>query len=599
MAIMKSKYFILAMMFGATMVSCDDILEPAIENNQDVTAIYKNPGMAQGLLGNAYVLLPTPSSPETDLATDDAVTNELDNAYSKLATGAWASDNNQTSRWKNCYHAIQYCNLLIENCDQVQWAVTEPLRTMFNDHFKGDALAMRALFHFYLLEVHAGYVNGQLMGIPYHLSSEDATSDFNQPRLTFVETMQKINEDFDAALALLPDHFTNVNEGGVPDKYKALNATAGEYNRAFGEHHAGKIDGMMIKTIRAKMQFLAASPAYEASGVTNATAAKSLADVLKATVGGISGIDPTGHTWFANFDEIDKLANIDNPKEIMWRAGMAKNRTLDENNFPPTLFGKGRVNPTQNLVDAFYTANGYPITDPASGYDPAKPYENRDPRFYDAIVYNGSAQGIGDVIIDTKSNSATRDGLNKESGYSTRTGYYMRKLTNPKVNCDPSGATDANRYTPRIRYTELFLSYAEAANEAYGPTSDGGNGFSAYDVVKAIRDRAFKFTANGNTDSYLESIKSDKDKMRELIRNERRLEFCFENKRFWDLRRWKVDLTKLNEPAKGMKITDENGVLKYEVIEVEKRNYKDYQYYGPIPYGEIRKFSALEQNQGW
>ena len=80
--------------------------------------------------------------------------------------------------------------------------------------------------------------------------------------------------------------------------------------------------------------------------------------------------------------------------------------------------------------------------------------------------------------------------------------------------------------------------------------------------------------------------------MRELIRNERRLELCFEGFRFWDLRRWKANL---NETAKGVDIN--NLVVNY--IEVEHRNYKDYMYYGPIPYSETLKYSNLEQNKGW
>ncbi len=85
--------------------------------------------------------------------------------------------------------------------------------------------------------------------------------------------------------------------------------------------------------------------------------------------------------------------------------------------------------------------------------------------------------------------------------------------------------------------------------------------------------------------------------MRELIRNERRIELCFEDRRFWDLRRWKADL---NVTAQGMKIDKEtDGSLKYTPINVENRNYKDYMYYGPIPYGEVIKWSNLEQNLGW
>ena len=82
--------------------------------------------------------------------------------------------------------------------------------------------------------------------------------------------------------------------------------------------------------------------------------------------------------------------------------------------------------------------------------------------------------------------------------------------------------------------------YAEAANEAWGPTSSGPFAFSAYDVIKAIRQRAGVGIENG--DAYLESIRNDQTAMRELIRNERRLELSFEGFRFWDLRRWKSDL---------------------------------------------------------
>lgn len=84
--------------------------------------------------------------------------------------------------------------------------------------------------------------------------------------------------------------------------------------------------------------------------------------------------------------------------------------------------------------------------------------------------------------------------------------------------------------------------------------------------------------------------------MTQLIRNERRIELCFENKRFWDIRRWKMPLT---EEAKGMQIEKNGNALTYKVINVEARNYKDYMYYGPIPYNEKLKWSELKQNQGW
>lgn len=80
--------------------------------------------------------------------------------------------------------------------------------------------------------------------------------------------------------------------------------------------------------------------------------------------------------------------------------------------------------------------------------------------------------------------------------------------------------------------------------------------------------------------------------MRELIRNERRLELSFESFRFWDLRRWKANL---NETATGLDIIGNS----YTPINVENRSFQDYMYYGPIPYSEILKYNKLKQNKGW
>jgi len=166
----------------------------------------------------------------------------------------------------------------------------------------------------------------------------------------------------------------------------------------------------------------------------------------------------------------------------------------------------------------------------------------------------------------------------------------MKKRLRMDVNVNPASTTGKAHYNPRIRYTEMYLIYAEAANEAWGPTGDGGNGFSAYDIIKAIRKRAGVGMDNG--DQYLEECKNDPVSMRELIRNERRLELSFEGFRFWDLRRWKNDL---NETARGMDINGNS----YIPIQVENRSFQDYMYYGPIPYSEVLKFSNLQQNDGW
>ena len=188
----------------------------------------------------------------------------------------------------------------------------------------------------------------------------------------------------------------------------------------------------------------------------------------------------------------------------------------------------------------------------------------------------------------------------------TRTGYYLKKLLRDDVSPQMSGSLIVQQHIyPRIRYTEIFLDFAEAANEAWGPKSDPtGAGFTAYDVIKAIRARAGLGTNEigmplPEGDAYLEECAGDQAKMTDLIRNERRIELCFENKRFWDLRRWMLPL---NEGVKGMKIVrnEETNVLTYTIFEVEDRKYDNsYQCYGPIPKSEVLKWSKLKQNKGW
>jgi len=582
---------------AATLTSCDDLFQPALENNLELSEMYSDPTFARGLIDNAFLVLPYDGSSVSDVATDDAVSNDNSNSYKKMATGTWTSQTNPINQWDTRYHAIQYCNLFLENIDKVKWDYTsESLNQMHMDLYRGQALALRALHMFYLLRAHCGMVNGQLMGVPILTTYLGPDADFNLPRNTFKECIDQIMSDFDEAQEYLPAKFGDVGAADVPAKYTALGGNDAEYNRAFGNLQRGKIDATIIKAFKAQVAIFAASPAYVSGGaMTYADAAKYAADYLNLR-GGLAAVDPTGWTWYANKDFIKSYKFTDpDPVEIVWRGTVGDSHSMESDNFPPSLYGKGRINPTQNLVDAFPTASGYPISASGSGYDASNPYANRDPRLHAYILTNGDTFGPSSSTINTQADGTTLDALNKENGQSTTTGYYMRKLMRDDVNLNPSSTTDQRHFGARIRTTELLLDYAEAANEASGPLAQvGGASFSAYDVIKAIRARVHE---DGWQDPYLESIKSDQGKMRELIRNERRLELCFENHRFWDLRRWKANLT---EGARGVSITTSGtGVTTYAPINVEARQYADYQVYGPIPYSEMLKWSNLEQNDGW
>ena len=592
--------------------SCDDMFEPADENNRQEDAMYEESKYAHGLQIYGYDRLPYITNVGnqynwTDVATDDAVTNQKNNTFLTMTTGTWASDNNPMSRWDNCKDGIQYINIFLSKVDNVKWAPSSASKQqMFIDRLKGEAFGLRALLYMYLLQAHGGYADdGKLYGVPLLTTPEDGSSDYNQPRATFADCVQQCFADCDSAMALLPLDYADIdNNEQIPPKYIALGANYSNYNLVFGNKARNLLSGRIAEAIKAQIALLAASPAFrEQSGVTSAVAATLCGNVLKR-IGGVAGLDPTGNIWYKNTTKLEPSGG--EMAEILWREDRHKNAEQERENFPPTLYGNGRINPSQNLVDAFPMRSGLPIADPNSGYDPKNPYAGRDPRLDTYIILNGTTFRKTEIITGTYPNSKGEimDNLNN-IGTSTRTGYYLKKLLREDVSPLSSSLIEQQHIYPRIRYTEIFLAYAEAANDAWGPKADPtGIGFTAYDVIKAIRVRAGLATNEVGADLpegdvYLEECAADQTKMMNLIRNERRIELCFENKRFWDLRRWQMPI---NEGVKGVQIdrNEETGALSYTIINVEDRNFTSpYQWYGPVPKSEILKWSNLMQNAGW
>ena len=595
-----SKNKVGAAVLGLTLVmgftSCDDLIEPAIENHLGFEYIYEHPDYADGVLGNAYTRLPNGSYPFTEVATDDAVSNDATNSYRKMtAVDNWTSNNNPVETWRNCRAAIQYINLFLANADKVNWNSDETIRAMYHQRYVGEAKGLRALFMYYMLRAHGGYDNnGTLLGVPLILEPTTIDSDHGSLEVcaTFADCMKQLIADAEEAVRVLPIDYKDTNNDSVVVNCfgKSYTVTKATYNRVLGTNFAGRFSGRIARAILAQATLMAASPAFSsASGVTYEQAAQYAKAVLDLN-GGISGIDMNGLEWYAD-DNMKNYSAAECPKEVLWRTEKSESRSLESDNYPPSVYGNGRINPTQNFVDAFPMANGYPIANAKSGYNAQDPYAGRDPRLAKYVLYNGMTASSDKKVINTQAdNTENLDGLNKDVSKSTRTGYYLKKLLRQDVNLNPNNPSSQMHYVARIRYTELYLDYAEAANEAYGPK--GGTGYTAYDVIKALRERA------GITDTdYLdECAAAGKDAMRELIRNERRIELCFEGWRFWDLRRWKASL---NQEANGVSIKTVNGVKQYTPISVETRNFKDNGYYGPVPYDQILNFPSLIQNAGW
>ena len=272
----------------------------------------------------------------------------------------------------------------------MKWAPSAASKQqMFVDRLKGEALGLRAVMYYHLLQAHGGYADdGVLYGVPLLLTPEDGSSDFNQPRATFADCVKQCLADCDSAMALLPADYTDIDsDEEIPAKYLALGAQKTGYNLVFGEWSRGLMSGKIAEAVKAQTALLAASPAFrDGSGVTSAEAATLCANVLKR-IGGLDGFDVTGNIWYKNKTKLNPDAS--EMPEMLWREDRHLNNDQEKENFPPSLYGNGLVNPSQNLVDAFPMRNGRPITDPNAGYDAQNPYANRDPRLENTVIYNG------------------------------------------------------------------------------------------------------------------------------------------------------------------------------------------------------------------
>ncbi len=620
---MKNKNIILYLLGLLLLASCQDMFEPADENTRQEDAMKLESDYANGLLMYGYSSLPHLSSTQTDIATDDAVTNQTSSGLYNMATGTWAADANPTpiNQWDACLGGVQYVNKFLSIVKETSWSPSAPKKqNMFVDRMKGEAFAIRAILYLSLLQAHGGYADDDVLyGVPLFVKPLDASSDFNMERATFAECLTQIYADCDSAMNLLPVDYKNYDSfSDIPSEFledKDYGREISAYNAVFGNSQTNRISGRIAMAVKAQAALLAASPAFrDGCGYKSPsdTAAVYCANVIMKN-DGLKGFDTTGNVdWYSSAYKQAISANTHD--EILWRIDTSDpDNSQEREHFPPSLYGNGRVNPSQNLVDAFPMNNGLPITDPESGYDPENPYANRDMRLANTVIYNGLKFRSNNILTGVEMGYGSEDNPefddNLEFGpRSTRTGYYLKKLLREDVSANPNSPGRQDHIYPRIRYTEIYLGFAEAANDAWGPTGNPrGYNFTAFDIIQAIRERAGigkdeygRPLPDG--DKYLKRVKDNKELMTELIRNERRLELCFENKRFWDLRRWKMPL---KCKIQGMKVeridpSDKNSKLKYTLFNVEDREYDDsYQCYGPIPKGEVLKWSNLKQNKGW
>ena len=259
-------------------------------------------------------------------------------------------------------------------------------------------------------------------------------------------------------------------------------------------------------------------------------------------------------------------------------------------------------------------ANGLPIDDPESGWDPKHPFKGRDPRFYHDIVFDGVK------YINAEPDAA--DKAMKYAGLATggsmraitnasRSGYFYRKLVPHTCQKYDSGSSDdygpnPHSYIPYMRLADVYLMYAEATAVFGGQQGKSGKcQLTSVDAINRLRDRvgaghvADKFTGNAYMDE---------------VRRERAVELAFEGFRFNDLQRWLL----LTEPKYCVKTSQEfirvsgvdekfyaeNDPAEAEVAEFREeviltRNFDTKHYWFPLLRDDTYIYAGFEQNPGW
>jgi len=566
-----NKYkFVSILLLSAVFISCESLLDENLTDGKYTDAtVFESPILAEGVLLKSYSLMPNEYDLNDSYATDDAVTNVATNDIISMATGGFTSRLYPLSVYEQSYNAFMQINRFIAKMDEVLWAYKAPdaaeRNNLYLKKLKGEAYALRAWWGARLLQYHGGMGSDDvLLGYPIVTTFITDAEAAKLPRNTYAECVRQIFADCDSAILKLPLKWT---DAGLTANQKLV----------IGAYNMNRISGIGAMAIKSRVALLAASPAFSAqSGVTNTMAAQMAANVMKAHIG-ITGLDPKDVEFYKNGNVTTAILN--SYREALWFTSIkATDSGREANFFPPSKFGKAQCNPSQNLVEAFGFNTGEPFNISSPSYDPANPYNNRDPRLAKYIVWHNTKIGADTIKILT--------GENASGATATRTGYFMRKLIDETVSLTPGAIVGKPHSTLHLRYTEVLLNFAEAANEAGGPDF-AIEGFTARQVISALRTRA-GFTNPANA-TYLAGL--NKAQLADVIKNERRIELCLEGFRFWDLRRWN-DVPKMNETVRGV------DPATFATYQVEKRIYEPYMIYPPIPYSETLIYK-LVQNKGW
>lgn len=496
--------------------------------------------------------------------------SEFTPAYTKgdfSQAGGNANFNDFRRSWQEMYQTIYRCNVFLQNYQK------SPLSQAKKDRLAMEARFIRAFFYYHLLR--------QYGAVP--LLYDEVLDPFSPTKLdrnTFEEVVDYIATELDECSKALPIEYDPADYGR-PTKSAALG-------------------------VLSELYILAASPLYNGGNIGSGANRLLVGyddykvDRWQRAVNAIERLMALNENELVQSDDPDRpgkgfytATTTRVNKERIWFWITVGNAFPQNSLIPPSRGGKtgNKIYPYHELTEAFPMKNGKPITDPTSGYDPADPYKDREPRFYNTIIYNGAGwvkvkNGTPEPVYTYR--DASNDGYGVSGG--TPTGYFFRKCC--KENLRGNESDNEGQGLSFIRYSSILLFYAEALTEL----NIDANRKKIEDQLFAIRDRAG--IELGDDGRYGIPANMNKDQMIEFIINERRIELANEcGNRFWDLKRRKM-YERLNGMWTSAAVWEANGT--WSKVPIEQHFFYERMYFSAIPQREINaSHGRLIQNPGW
>lgn len=636
---------------GTSLSSCQDYLDKEPDSTVSADDAFANFRNFQGFVEEIYNCIPDkekcnwcPSwnwgddeifNPEADSRMTHQV--DLGNFRAWESTGNWLKrDGASTSTdkfahgiWNHAWYCIRKCNLGLQNIDKFVTGSAEEKKLI-----EGQLYFFRAWWHEEMMEYFGG--------MPYVDTYLDANAELNLPRLSYQECADKAAADFRKAADLLPINW---------DKTSAGAATQGKNDL--------RINKIMALGYLGKTYLWAASPLMKNGAQTGASKngktydydqeyAKKAAEAF----GELLSLVEAGQTQYAlaefKYSDIynhEKSADANScftdifyTKKQNWKMpgtveAIFRGPSADFNgsNWNTSKVFGPKVQkvvdhdnvihqPTANLVEAYGMANGEPIylvengqyvLNPKSGFDPAHPFKNRDPRFYHDIVFDGFKylNGTPGQYADLQYCQLYTGGNMRPVANASRTGYFIQKLvphTCNEVDKDYDWGAAFHCYLPYMRLADIYLMYAEAC-AAFGGATGKSSNFSktAEDAINTLRDRC-------GAGHVAAEFVADNHKFMDEVRREREVELSFEGFRFCDLQRWLL----LTEAPYNQKFSQEFDrvesadfykkhdpkdaqVANYRRELILTRNFDTKHYWFPLPIKETQLYPEFNQNPGW